>query len=317
MQRQLDPVIPHPVQIVSNKRRLIGACSLLALVFLTPSVPGFAQSNTEQPGTVASDIGANLNITPKRLTLNRGQRSATVYIFNQGTAPATFDIAMVDRVMLPNGEIVATTEAARDPALKPIVDRLHSAGDMVVVAPRRAILPPGKGQTIRIRLSGPASGDAAEYRTHLTVMTVPPRSVGLTAEEAAAAEQSNQVSFTVATVFGVSIPVIVRPAPADVRAQVSNLRVRSSPDGKAAILSMDLDRLGASSVFGNIEVRVRGEKSPIAIARGVGVYPEIDKRSFEISLPRQPRSGEQLEILYIDDDTSPGRTIAKAILAIP
>jgi hypothetical protein len=51
---------------------------------------------------------------------------------------------------------------------------------------------------------------AAERRTHLTITTVPPPSAGLTAEEAAEAARRGELSFNIQTIFGISIPVIVR-----------------------------------------------------------------------------------------------------------
>lgn len=316
MQRQLNFIGTGRSALVPHDLGRVASASLVALLALLAPAVASGQSAPGPAAVQPVELGGNLNITPKRLTFDRGERSASVYIFNQGQSPATFDIGMIDRIMLPSGEIVPVTAAKDNPSLQPIADKLNSASGMVIAAPRRAVLAPGKGQTIRIRLTAPASGTAVEYRTHLTVMTVPPRSAGLTAEEAAAAESSNQVSFQVAAIYGVSIPVIVRPGTPDVRAEIANAHFKSSPDG-SAILALDLNRLGLNSVFGNIEVRPKGEKSPIAVARGVGVYPEIDKRAFEMPFPRLPRSGEQFEILYIDDDVTPGRTIARTLLVVP
>lgn len=285
------------------------------------SAPLLAQNGgaapADAPAQLASSPVANLNITPKRLTFNRGERSHTVYIYNQGTTPAVFDISMVDRVMLPNGEIETLSQAEKQPELAPVVSHLASAKDMVIATPRRATLAPGKGQTIRILVTAPAAPGAAEYRSHLTVTAVPPRDVGVTAEEAAAAERSNRLSFNVTPVFGISIPVIVRSAPADVRGAISDVHLsyaNVSPDGVApprrtALLSFAVDRSGANSLFGNIEVR--SKKALIGLARGVGVYTEIDKRTIQIPLQRAPSPGEQLDITFVDDDTNPGHIIAR------
>jgi hypothetical protein len=224
---------------------------------------------------------------------------------------------MVDRVMLPNGEIETLSQAEKQPELAPVVSHLASAKDMVIATPRRATLAPGKGQTIRILVTAPAAPGAAEYRSHLTVTAVPPRDVGVTAEEAAAAERSNRLSFNVTPVFGISIPVIVRSAPADVRGAISDVHLsyaNVSPDGVApprrtALLSFAVDRSGANSLFGNIEVR--SKKALIGLARGVGVYTEIDKRTIQIPLQRAPSPGEQLDITFVDDDTNPGHIIAR------
>ena len=34
-----------------------------------------------------------------------------MFIFNQGTGPGTFDITLVDRVMMPDGQILGVDEA--------------------------------------------------------------------------------------------------------------------------------------------------------------------------------------------------------------
>lgn len=307
----------------SRKKGCSSACErpffmvLAAAGLLTP--PASAQTPASSADAQTAAVSVNLNITPKRLVLDRGNRAGTAYIFNQGNVPATFDIALVERVMLPNGEIKAVSELRDQPQFQPLVDRLSSAQPMLVATPRRITLAPGKGQTIRVRAMQPANGPQ-EYRTHLTVTTVPPRESGITADQAQT-QSSGQLSFRITSVFGLSIPVIVRPGPADVRGAVENARIafaELSPDGVAPpvrtpVLRLDLRRLGASSLFGNVEVRSMrgGEREAIGLARGVGVYPEIDVRTLQIPLRRAPRPGEQIEITFTDDDAAPGRVIAR------
>ena len=295
----------------------------LAIAMIAGSAnQAFAQPAPAPAAASSTSVGANLNISPKRVTFDRNKRSATVFIFNQGTAPATFDISMIDRVMLPDGQIMPKAEAETKPDLKPIVDRQKSAADMVLVTPRRAVLDPGKGQTIRIRINAPADA-TGEYRSHLTVTTVPPRDVGLTAEQAAAGNPG-ELRFVINSVFGLSIPLIVRLGPTDVRAAIENAKLDYadiSPDGVAParrtpVVDFDLVRAGSSSLFGNVEIRsakTRGG-APLGVARGVGVYPEIDRRSMRIPLSRPPNPGEQLEVTFTDDDTSPGNLLAHGVV---
>ena len=293
---------------------------------------GVAEAQAPQPPTPASPSSpaipnasaVNLNITPKRLVFDRNTRAGTVYIFNQGTQTATFDIALVERVMLPNGIIEAVAELRDDPAAQPVIARLASAQSILVSSPRRVTLAPGRGQTIRVRASQPA-GAAGEYRSHLTVTTLPPREAGVTAERAQA-EAGSQLSFRINSVFGLSIPVIVRSGQVDARGEISGASIESamlSTDGVSApaptsVLRFALKRLGANSLFGNIEVRTgRGRGEVIGLARGVGVYPEIDDRLIELPLRRRLRSGERVEITFTDDDSNPGRVIARASAAAP
>ena len=158
----------------------------LAALAVATLLAGAAGAQDRAPTAVGPTptAGANLNITPKRLRFDNAHRSASVYIFNQGGAPATFDISLVDRAMLPDGRIAPVDEVALDAVHKGVAERVRSAKSMLIAAPRRVTLAPGKGQTIRIRATPEGGAGASEYRTHLTVTTVPPRDVGFTAEQA-------------------------------------------------------------------------------------------------------------------------------------
>jgi hypothetical protein len=315
----------------------LAACLTLALALTGPAdqarAQGAAPAQAPAAGAApaATNVGANLNISPKRITFDRADRTATVYVFNQGTAAATFDIALVDRIMLPDGQIMAVSEAQTHPEDKATLDRLKSAQGMLVATPRRATLAPGKGQTIRLRAAAPTAGagnpTSGEYRTHLTVTTIPPRDIGLTAEQAAAISPQ-ELRFQINSVFGLSIPVILRVGAPDVRGAIDNIKYTTqnlSPDGVAPpkptpVVTFDLVRLGPNSLFGNLEVRGSKEKpseDPLAAARGIGVYPEIDRRQVQLPLTRALQPGEQLEISFKDDDTAPGRLVAKATYNTP
>ena len=291
------------------------ALSLAGSAALAQPAPA-TQTVTPQVTTV----GANLNVTPKRVTFSRNQRSATVYIFNQGTAAATFDVALIDRVMLPDGQIMSAEEAAKNPESKAYVDKIKSAKEMLLISPRRVTLAPGKGQTIRLRAIERPDAGASEFRSHLTITTIPPRDTGVTAEEVSSG-QPGALRIVINSVFGLSIPAIVRQGDIDVRAAIENPRVEYanlSPDGvkppqRTAVMVFEVARLGQNSLFGNFEVRPAGSRGdPLGVARGVGVYTELDRRTVRIPLSRIPAAGEKLEITFSDDDTSPGKVLAKS-----
>lgn len=275
---------------------------------------------TSAPMTLTGE-GANLNITPKRLVFDRSRRSGSVYIYNQGSVAAAFDISLVDRFMAPDGQIVAADTLPANPGLKPYADQMRSARDILQISPRRVTLAPRQGQTIRLRLLNPATPlTRGEYRSHLTVTTIPPRDTGMTAEAAAEAASGNQLRFQISTLFGLSIPIIARVGDTDVRAAFENVRIEEIPAAPGspsprptAVMMLDLVRVGSSSLFGNIEVRVAGQRraEPIGLAKGVGVYPEVGRRSLRLPLTRPPALGEKLEVTFTDDDSSPGKVLAK------
>ncbi|WP_157073832.1 hypothetical protein [Sphingomonas soli] len=288
--------------------------------------PAYCQDTPSRPPVTLGNAGVNLNITPRRVVLDRASRTATVYIFNQGQAAATFDITLIDRVMLPDGQIRSVEQAQRSPEGEAAVAKLVSAHDLVLATPRRVTLAPGKGQIIRLRAVPPASATpAGEYRTHLTVTNVPPPETGLTAE-AAASQAPNQLSFQIRSVLGLSIPVIIRTAPAEPHARLegprlTQLQARATPEGpptQVPAIEFEIAREGRNSLFGNLEVR-SGDRAeqPLAIARGLGVYPEIDRRHFALQLRRAPKPGETLTIVFTDDDARPGTELARTALKVP
>ena len=294
--------------------RRLALASLCALCLAIP----VAEAQAQAPDASAATPGAFLNISPKRLTFDRGRRNGQVFILNQGTEAVTVDVAVTDRVMLPDGQIFTAEDAAKREDGKGPAAALKSAKDMVQISPRRVTLQPGRPQTIRVRLGALPDDAAGEHRSHVTVTTIPPRDAGVT-PEAAAAGESTQLSFQIVAVYGLSIPLIVRSGPADVRATIEGGRVETADVGTGRptpVLALDLVRQGESSAFGNFEVRVAGERrgaEPLGAVRGVAVYPEIARRAVRIPLSRAPAPGEKLEVTVTDDDTSPGKVLAKAV----
>lgn len=329
MKLQLSTSVGHRAGSVGAPRLKARFAALLLSTFLIGplqvALPAQTAAEPQPELKPANQIAVNVSITPKRLTFQKGERAATVYIFNQGRVPATFDISIGDSVMLPTGDILPLNEALLRPDAKPFVDKLASGKAILLATPRRATLAPGKGQTIRIRITPPANATSAEYRSHLTVRTVPPRDTGITAESVGKVAP-NQLSFQITPIFGLSIPVIVRNGEADVRGDIQNTQLtyaQISSDGVTAarrtpVLAFDMARTGKHSLFGNVEIRAKGkDKEPIGVIRGLGVYGEIDHRLVKIPLKREPVRGEQLEVSFIDDDISPGRVITKAIFTVP
>lgn len=206
--------------------------------------------------------------------------------------------------MLPDGQIVAAADTGA---------AVDSAMDMVQYTPRRITLQPRESQAIRVRARG---GEGGEHRTHLTVTALPSEDVGFTVEQAAQ-PGADEVAVQVVAMFSVSIPVIVRDGPADARAGIENLTLL--PGETAPILSLDLVRLGANSVYGDVEVRLgdNPDANITTAVRGVAVYPEIGRRTVQVALPAPLQPGQTVTVLYRDDDAQPGQVLATATLVAP
>lgn len=254
---------------------------------------------------------ANINITPRRVIFDATKRTEAVYVFNQGTTPVTVDVALVDNAMLPSGEIVPLSRLA-ERGSEAVGAKVRSAKPFVLAAPSRLILPPGQGRTVRVRATLADSSTTAEYRTHLTVTTVPPADTGLTAEQAAAAEKGELV-LRIQSVFGISIPLIVRGGTPDATGGIGAITPATTREGPA--LAVTLQRKGTTSLYGNLELRTA--KEVVGVARGIAVYPEADERQAIVPLLRPLRKGEQVTAIYSADDGKKPVQIASGAYTAP
>jgi hypothetical protein len=296
--------------------RIIGGLTIAAMAFA--SAPSLAQ---DSPAVRPTAPSGSINLNPKRITFDRPGRSATVSVSSSGNAGA-FDVELIDRVMKPNGEIVPLADVPGSPEAA----RLKSAKGLIVATPRRIRFGQGGSQVIRLRASASPDLAPGEYRSHLTVTGLPPADAGLTAEQAVN-QRNGELSFRINSVLAISIPVILRVGPIDIRAGIEKAAIGfenisadgSGPGVRSAVLTVDLVRQGANSLFGDLEVRgsrKRGDE-PIGAVRGIGVYPEIDRRTVRIVLTRLPTPGEQLDIQFVDDDSKPGNVLSKVALMAP
>jgi P pilus assembly chaperone PapD len=234
--------------------RAVAAAALFAAPILLPTQPANA------------GVG-DLLVAPTRLILNGG-RSAEIILNNIGEEPATYRISAEFRRMMPDG----TLEEVSDPNAAE-----KAARDMLIFAPRRVTLAPNEPQSIRIAARPPQGLADGEYRVHLLFRAIPPSTP--VAEPASAPGKG--VSFKLTPVYGVTIPVIVRLGNLSVKAAITNVRAEKR-DGKP-VIAVELDRSGERSTFGEVRVLKAGVKDPIAIARAVAVYTELNER--EVVVP--------------------------------
>lgn len=258
---------------------------------------------------------ADLNLTPKRVVFPPTSRAATVYVFNRGTGSSTYVVELVDRVMTAEGSIRSLADLAEDAGSAVQRERLRSARSFVTYSPRRFTLMGGESQTLRLRVARPADLPEGEYRTHLTVTQMPPPESGVTPEQATSSAP-NAIAISMTALYSASIPLIVRQGAAAASAGIAKVGYEPGPSGAAEPkLVVELIRDGAASVYGDLVVRPLGDTKPasqLGVARGIGVYPEIDRRPVRIPLKRPLARGEQVEVLFIDDDQRAGQTLASA-----
>jgi len=55
------------------------------------------------------------------------------------------------------------------------------------------------------------------------------------------------------------------------------------------------------------------QEAPLGQIRGIAVYPEISRRAVHVPLSRPLAKGEQVEVVYTDDDTKAGQRLGAAV----
>jgi hypothetical protein len=249
------------------------------------------------PTAPASAGVGDLLVAPTRLVLNGG-RSAEIILNNIGDEPATYRISAEFRRMKADGSL----EEVTDPN-----DAEKTASDMIIFAPRRVTLAPHEPQSIRIAARPPAGLADGEYRVHLLFRAIPPA----TPVEQPASAPSKGVSFKLIPVYGVTIPVIVRLGNLNVEASISDVHVEQV-DGQPEI-ALELSRSGQRSTFGEVRVMKAGVKDPIASARAVAVYTEIDKRKVLVPLNEAYKGSlaGPVTVQYVETYDDGSKTIAE------
>ncbi len=215
----------------------------------------------------------DLLVAPTRIILD-GRRGTEIILNNIGDDVATYRVTVELRRMKPDGTFEnVTVPNARETA----------AEAMILYAPRKVTLPPNQPQSIRINARAPAGLADGEYRVHLLFRAIPD------ARPVTAPPKTEGVSFRLTPVYGVTIPIIVRLGNLSATAGIAN--VSKGQEAGKPVIALDLSRQGDRSTFGEVRVMKAGMKEPIAVAGGIALYTEIDKR--RVTIPVDTRFAAQ------------------------
>lgn len=252
------------------------------------------------PGA-ASAAGGDLLVAPTRIVIE-GQRGAEVVLNNIGAEPATYRVSLELRRMTAEGRLEDVTEptAAEQAAL-----------EMVAYAPRRVTLQPNQPQSIRIGVRAPEGLADGEYRVHMLFRAIPDARPATTP-----ATSVDGLAVSLTPIYGVTIPVIVRRGALTAEAAISNAHIAMA-DGRQAV-AFDLSRSGNRSLYGEVRVLKPGAAAPVVLARGIAVYPEVDRRSVVLPVAEGyagPLAGPAT-IQYVERPEDGGRLLAEARLVL-
>ncbi|MWV26587.1 hypothetical protein GRF63_01595 [Erythrobacter sp. GH3-10] len=279
-----------------------------------------ASSDIVAPQVPEGSVGGmgDINLYPKRVVIDRRQRIASIGLYNRTIDPGEYEISVMDMVMSPTGEVFQLDNLPSDVP----TDRLRTASDFLRWSPRRVRLLGSEAQTVRIMARPPADLPDGEYRSHFLAVSVPQDiDEGFSINEAVNGGETTgpDIGVTIRPRFGISIPVIVRVGETTLDVSLDSGFVET-PEGLA--IAVTISRSGTRSAFGDLIVTAPGVDEPVAIARGVGVYPEIDSRQIMLGLNKDFDTslltpGTTLTVTYIDDDFAPGETLASSNFSVP
>lgn len=282
------------------------------------SLKGDGPTNAQSPVGAVGGMG-DINLYPKRVVIDDHNRVASVGVYNKTANTGDYDITINDMMMTGDGRLIDLATAKAD---DPVRARVKPASELVRWSPHKFTLPGNESQMIRIMARVSADLPPGEYRTHFSAIAVPPGDDGLTIDEAAKGQQTTSgIGVKITPRFGISIPVIIRVGETTLTSGLKDLAVTTAPGGQK-LLRLTITRSGTRSSFGDITVTAPGAAKPVAMIRGVGVYPEIDERT--VMVPVEPTidahftaSGAHLTVSYVDDDYAPGKTLAKQDFIVP
>ncbi len=263
--------------------------------------------------TSSVTLAQSLTVSPTRIVLEGRTRSAEVTLINRGTAPGTYRISFKNMRMLEDGsyEDIDTPGPGE-----------RFADKMIRYAPRRVVLEPGVTQTVRLLVRKPRDLAPGEYRSHLLFQAIPPPTAGADIE--ALELEEGEIRVQIRTIFGLSIPVIVRHGKVSASVTLSDLSLRpTEKPGEPPLVAFRLNRSGDRSVYGDVAVTFKpngGGETEVGLIRGIAVYTPNKSRTAQ--LPLRPPDGVELKrgrlhVVYRARVEEGGAVLAKAQLRVP
>lgn len=217
----------------------------------------------------------DLMVLPKRLVFKGSERSKEINLINTGADTANYAISFIQYKMKEDGsfEEISTPEEGQ-----------NFADEFLRYYPRRVNLAPNEAQTIRVQITKRNLLNLGEYRSHIYFRAVEKETA---LGESDVEDDENAISINIKTVFGISIPVIIRNGESTTKLELKDLQLLQEEDQTK--LSIEFDRKGNFSTYGDISVEYIPESGKIyriTTVRGLAVYTPNTKRRFILNLPK-------------------------------
>ncbi|MCY7293833.1 fimbria/pilus periplasmic chaperone [Alteromonas sp. a30] len=226
----------------------------------------------------------NFKLDKTRIVLDEEVRRDEIRIYNESDTLQSYRVSLIEMKMNAEGSLVEVEEYER------------SAQPYLRIGPRisRDVKPHSFQKVRIIKRKTPKAG---EYRSHLMV-------------EAITQDPIKQVSgIFIRPNLKYVIPIFVRHGqePAELRFGKPGV----TEDGK---LNLVLNRLGASSVSGNIVVRDKNNEE-LYRANQVSVYPEINSRQLNTELLAKDLEGQAISLI-LEDPSNDDEVVVQQVVKL-
>ena len=211
-------------------------------------------------------------VAPHALYLDHQSRSGVFYVHNPGDTPVEIEVELV--FGYPVSDDQGVVRIAYFPDRDP--DAL-SAARFVRALPRRALVPPGRRQAIRLLAQPPPGLPDGEYWSRILVTA---RSTELETE-ALDGQENLQVGLRTATRVVTSLAY--RKGPLQTGVDVDGFDTRLVDDH--LVVDVDMERLGEAAYLGRLEVILRdseGNRRDIASENVLDAAPVLLMREVEL-----------------------------------
>jgi fimbrial chaperone protein len=225
-----------------------------------------------QSGLAAPE--AKLQVYPTRITLEEGDVSAEVTVYNGGSASGRYRAEMEDLIMPEEGALQKAAPGQAE----------FSAQEYIRITPRSITVPPGQSQKFRLLARMPRSLPDGEYRTHLSIVM---SSNNLEADQKKAQGGGQGIRLSIEPRIGLSMPVVLRKGVTNFTAKITDVQL--SPLGDKVQGRVIMEAEGNQSAEGTMVVTFEkgGQVYELYRASYMMVYRGVKRRiqTMTLSVP--------------------------------
>ncbi|MFB0905170.1 MAG: hypothetical protein QMB11_12370 [Nonlabens sp.] len=236
----------------------------------------------------------DLIVAPKRVVFEGNKQKETIFLINSGTDSTSYSVSFVQKRMNEDGSFTPITES---------IAGQEFADPYLRLFPRRVTLAPGEGQNVVVQFRRKPEMLSGEYRSHLYFRSEQKyKALGLEELE----DNSTDLSINLTSIFGISIPIIIRTGDTKINAALSDLKLNLE-DAEPQI-SFTINRMGNISLYGNLTVEFipkNAKPYTISVKNGIAVYTTTNNRNMTMQLDTSkwsPSTKGTLRVFYVKED---------------